>query len=102
MRAPMIVETAWFKTKPGVSDEAFLAASKKAHEGYLSRCKGFVRRELLKGDDGQWVDVVHFETDSDADAAARDFPKAPSAREFEGAIDTSTARMLRFRVAGKY
>jgi hypothetical protein len=98
----MIVETAWFKTKPGVSDADFLAASKQAHDGYLSKCKGFVSRELLKGDDGQWVDLVHFKTAADADAAAQGFPKAASAKAFESAIDPASARMMRFEIVKKY
>lgn len=98
----MIVETAWFKTKPGVSEKEFLAASKKAHDGYLSGCRGFLRRELIKGPDGQWVDVVHFETAADADRAAQGFPESPSAKEFENAIDPATARMMRFEVVKTY
>lgn len=98
----MIVETAWFRTKAGVSEKEFLAASNMAHDGYLSKCKGFVSRELLKGADGQWVDVVHFNTHADADAAARDFPRSPSAKEFEAAIDPATAKMMRFEIAKKY
>lgn len=99
---PLTVEMAQFRIKPGVGDAEFLAASKKAHDGYLSKCKGFVRRELLKGGDGTWLDVVHFETSEDADAAARDFPKSPSAKAFETAIDAASAKMLRFQVAKKY
>lgn len=98
----MIVETAWFRTKAGVSEEEFVAASNQAHDGYLAKCKGFVSRELLKGADGQWVDVVHFETAADADAAAQAFPKSPSAKAFEAAIDPATAKMMRFEIMKKY
>lgn len=98
----MIVETAWFKTKPGVIEKAFLAASKKAHDGYLASCKGFIHRELIKGEDGQWVDVVHFESAADADRAAKGFPKSPEAKDFEAAIDTKTSKMMRFEVVKTY
>lgn len=101
-RNSFVVETAWFKLKPQVSEKDFLAASKKAHDGYLSKCKGFISRELLKAEDGAWLDVVHFRTMEDADAAAKNFPLSPSAREFEQAIDASSARMNRFKVAEKY
>jgi hypothetical protein len=98
----MIVETAWFRTKPGVTEKEFLAASKKAYDGYLAGCSGLLRRELLKGDDGQWVDVVHFKSREDADRAAEGFPKDPSAKEFEAAIDTKTSKMMRFELAKTY
>ncbi|MBI4044965.1 MAG: hypothetical protein HY392_04620 [Candidatus Diapherotrites archaeon] len=98
----MIVEIAQFKTKPGVSDAGLLTASKKAQDGYLSRCKGFVSRELLKSGDGTWLDIVHFETAKDAENAAENFAKDPNAKEFENAIDASTAKMMHFKVAKKY
>ena len=95
----MVVETAQFNTKSGVSDTELLAASQQAHDGYLSKCKGFVSRELLKAEDGTWVDLVHFETREDAQAAAKHFPGHPATRAFEDAIDPATATMSHFEVA---
>lgn len=98
----MVVETSQFKTKPGVSDTQFLAASQEAHDGFLSKCKGFVSRELLKSDDGTWFDIVHFETMEDAQAAMQDFLGQSSTNAFEEAIDPATAQMRHFEVAKKY
>lgn len=47
----MVVETAQFKTRPGVNEAEFLKASQETYDKYLSKCKGFVSRELLKGED---------------------------------------------------
>lgn len=64
--------------------------------------QGFVSRELLKMDDGTWLDIVHFENMEDAEAAAEGFLVYPSAKAFEEAIDTETAQMSHYRVAKKY
>lgn len=98
----MVVETSQFKTKTGVSDAQLLAASQEAHDGFLSKCKGFVSRELLKADDGTWLDIVHFETMEDAQAAMQSFLGQPSTKAFEEAIDPATAQMRHFEVAKKY
>lgn len=98
----MVVETARFKTKPGVSDKQLLAASKVAYDGYLSKCKGFVSRELLKTSNGTWLDIVHFESMEDAQVAAENFAGNPSAKAFEEAIDPATAKMSHYEVAKKY
>jgi len=98
----MFVEVAQFKANPGVSDEKVLVASQKVHDNYLSMCKGFVSRELLKSEDGTWMDVVHFETFSDAKAATDNFPNNPSAKEFDSLLDVKTAKMMRFKSLKKY
>jgi len=54
-----------FKLKDGVSTEDFLAASDKIQEDYLSKCKGFITRQLMTID-GVWTDWVIWETLPDA------------------------------------
>jgi hypothetical protein len=98
----MIVEIAEFKTKKGVTDLQVLKASQKAYDDFLSKCKGFISRELIKSDDETWMDVVHFETVEDAENAAREFPNNPGGKAFEEVIDMTTAKMLHFKVAKKY
>jgi len=55
-----------FKLKDGVSAEEFLAASDKIQEKYLSKCKGFINRQLMMID-GLWTDWVIWETLPDAE-----------------------------------
>jgi hypothetical protein len=52
------VEWAPFRLKAGVPDEALLRASTALQENFVARQPGFVRRELLRGPDGQWADLV--------------------------------------------
>jgi len=54
-----------FKLKDGVSTEDFLAASDKIQENYLSKCKGFINRQLMLID-GVWTDWLIWETLPDA------------------------------------
>src|SRR5688500_9971905 len=100
--SPMVVEMAQFKAKSGVTDAQLLAASQKAQEGFLSKCTGFLGREILKAKDGSWLDVVHFESLEDAQAAAQQFSEHPSTKAFEQLIDPETAQMRHFEVAVRY
>lgn len=95
-----VVEIAQFKAKPGVSDEELLAASQSVHDNYLSKCKGYVSRELLKAEDGTWLDMVRFETLEDARNATDNFEKNPHAKSFDGVL--LSEKMMRFRSAKKY
>lgn len=98
----MVIELAQFKAKLGVSDAQVLAASQEAHDGFLAKQKGYVSRELLKSSEGEWVDIVHWETMEDAQAAMNSFMVHQSTKKFGEVIDPSSIKMMHLEVAKKY
>src|SRR5688500_8767455 len=64
----LVVEWAPFRLRAGVDEAEFLRASDEFQETFVRRQRGFVRRELLKGTDGQWVDLVVWADQAAADA----------------------------------
>lgn len=74
-----------FKLKDGISDEEFLAASDEIQEKYLSKCKGFICRQLMKMGD-LWTDWVIWETVPDADASMERSLTDESAQKFTSFI----------------
>jgi hypothetical protein len=63
-----VVEWAPFRLVDGVSERELLAASETLQREFLALQHGFVRRELLRGANGQWVDLVHWESEAAANA----------------------------------
>jgi hypothetical protein len=63
-----VIEWAPFRLADGVTDAALLEASETLQRDFLQHQAGFVRRELLRGADGQWVDLVYWEDQTAADA----------------------------------
>ena len=57
-----------FKLKDGVSNEDLLVASDEIQENYLSKCDGFISRQLMQID-GNWTDWVIWETLPNANMA---------------------------------
>ena len=57
-----------FKLGDGVTAEDFLAASDQIQENYISRCKGFISRQIMLIE-GVWTDWVIWETMADAENA---------------------------------
>jgi hypothetical protein len=53
-------EVALYQLKSGIDDAQFLAISDEATEVYR-KLPGFVRRELMKSDEGKWVDLVYWQ-----------------------------------------
>ena len=93
---------AQFKMKVGVSEDEVLAASQEAQDGFLAKQKGYVSRELLKSSEGEWVDIVHWETMEDAQKAMQDFMGHSSTKKFGEVIDPSSIKMLHLEVVKRY
>ena len=74
-----------FKLKDGVSPEDFLASSDRIQEQFLSKCKGFMNRQLMLID-GVWTDWLIWETFPDADNSMRKSDENESAKEFASYI----------------
>lgn len=87
-----VIETVSFKTKPGVSDEAFLAANDPVNR-FLKAQPGFVGRQLSKQEDDQWLDHVEWASREQALAAAAKFPTEPSLADLGGTFDMGTVTM---------
>lgn len=64
-----VIEWAPFRLAPGASEDALIAAAEAIQRGFLERQPGYVRRELLRGDDGRWVDLIVWRDDASAQAA---------------------------------
>jgi hypothetical protein len=72
-----VVEWAPFRLADGVTEHELLAASETLQREFVARQRGFIHRELLRGANGQWADLVHWEDEEAAHAvfaAAMDSP----------------------------
>jgi hypothetical protein len=77
-----VVEWAPFRAAPGVSEAAILAESDALQRDFLVGQRGFVRRELLRGDDGRWVDLVYWADRVTADEAMRAASASPTCSRY--------------------
>lgn len=95
------VEIVQFRLKSGVDEGAFLAAA-VAIQAAIARLPGFLTRELLKGEDGLWVDVVHWRSEAEALAAAEAFPTIPEMAPFVAMLDETAMTMLHLAQARSF
>jgi hypothetical protein len=73
----IVVEWAPFELLAGVEENAMLQASAALQSEFVSKQKGFIQRELLKGKGNQWVDLVYWESMADAEQAAKNAASSP-------------------------
>ena len=82
-----------YRLKADVDRDQFIEISERATEWLRSR-PGYLGRELLGDDSGQWVDLVRWATMEDALAAASAFMEVPQAAAFIAAVEPESITML--------
>ena len=87
------LEMVIYRLKGDVHRDQFLKISARATE-WLRNRPGYLSRELLEDDSGQWVDLVRWATMEDALAAAGAFMAVPEAAAFMDAVEPESITML--------
>jgi hypothetical protein len=101
MSSSIAVEIVHFKTKAGTNEQEFLKASADMMQE-LGKLSGFIDRELLKGENDQWIDLVHWENMEYALKATDDVMKLPLCLAYFGFIDDTSFQMMHFTQNQKY
>src|SRR5262245_64462075 len=76
-RTTYTIEWAPYRLAKGVDETRLLAASEVLQREFVSQQRGFIRRELLKGQASPWVDLVYWDSLSAAEEAARNAMNSP-------------------------
>lgn len=92
----MTIEIVTFKLKDGVTTAEFEPIDKAVQVQHVAKQPGFVARESARGDNGDWLVVVHWETAKDADASMATFMSAAAAQPFMSNVQVETMRMTRY------
>lgn len=101
MNENITVEIVQFTSKEGIDEKAFLQAS-DAMMMDLKKQDGFIDRELLKSEDNQWVDVVHWKSLANAELAAKNVMNSPTCLEFFQMMDQDSVKMMHFERIRRY
>ena len=87
-----VAEIVTFRLVPGVTEAAFLEAT-RAMQPAVARAPGFVSRRLSHNADGTWTDYVVWTDLARAEAAAREVFADPVTKPFADAIDGASIDM---------
>ncbi len=93
-----VVEIVTLRLRDGASDAQFLAANRRVESEHVERQPGFVSRQTARGDNGEWLVVVHWASRAAAEASMASFAAAPATADFMAVIDASSMNMKRYVV----
>ena len=94
--AKVVIEMTQFRLVNDVADQEFLRESEQVQHVFLEKQPGYIDRELLKDEAGQWVDLLHWETAAQAQSAAQSMLAEPACQGFIAMIDLQSITMLHF------
>ena len=76
-RDGVVVEWAPFRLAAGADEAALLAASEAVQRDFLQHQPGWLHRELLRGADGGWADLIFWKDEASATAAMSQAGSSP-------------------------
>jgi|ETNmetMinimDraft_3_1059899.scaffolds.fasta_scaffold00926_9 hypothetical protein len=82
-----MVEMAPIKLAAGRSEQDLLNASNAFQQDFLAAQPGFLRRELVKAPDGNYLDIVHWRSEADAQAIMAKIADSPACALFFSVMD---------------
>ena len=104
--ANQVIEWAPFSVREGVAEATVIAASEKLQRDFLARQEGFLRRELVKGQDRAYVDLVWWSSMETAEAAMAKATESAACRDYFALMEPNQAEagagVLHFRSLRTY
>jgi len=91
-----IIEIVTFRLGTGVTEEQFLVEDNKVEKDHVVKQPGFISRETARGEDGECLVVVHWQSAADAEASMNSFSSAPGASAYMSLMDSPTLKMKRY------
>lgn len=89
--ATVVIEWAPFRLQSGVDEAALLRASEALQHDFLAHQPGFIRRELLRGGNAEWVDLVYWASEEAANIAMKAAAESPVCYEYFHLMDAEHA-----------
>jgi len=72
-----VIEFAPFELAPGASEAELLDASEALQSDFLDRQDGFIKRELVRRDDRNWIDIVYWRDREAVERAMKNAVESP-------------------------
>jgi hypothetical protein len=89
----MFVELVFFKAKSGTTDAEVLASAKKIQE-LATKLNSPFQLELLRTDDGEWVEIVHWPSRDEAERVEQTVMAMPEAQQAMSVMEDSSVRIV--------
>jgi len=91
-----VTEVVLFQLKETITDADFLKEA-AVTQAWVEQQEGYISRELLKTEDGQWIDTVRWTALEHAENAAAEMMQTEHCMPFMSMIDETQMQMWHFQ-----
>ena len=91
-----MIEITTFRLTTATDEDAFRAADKRLQSDFAYRQAGLLRRTTARNDQGGWIVIDLWQSESDADAAATTGASDPVTARFMSFVDATTVHTKRY------
>ena len=91
-----MIETVTFRLAAGTDESTFLDADRRVQTEFIYREPGLLRRTTARDENGEWIVIVLWRSESDADAAARLSEGDRPTAELVALLDAATVQTRRY------
>ena len=89
----MFVELVFFRSKPDATTEEVLGSAQKIQDLALAMSSSF-KIDLLRKDDGEWVEIVHWDSEEEAHRVEQAMMSNPEAQQAMAVMQEDSIRMM--------
>ena len=91
----LVLEVTTFNLKTTASQKAFNALDAEVEANFTSKQPGFIKRESARDENGNYLVLVYWNTEADAEASMSKFMADPSVADYAGMIEGESMKMNR-------
>jgi len=101
-----VLEWAPFQLKQGIDEATLLQASERLQRDFLAQQEGFLRRELIKGAEGSYADLIWWDSFAASQAAMKSAVCSTAYRNYLAMMDRTNGdprdHVLVYSIEGSY
>ena len=91
-----VIEITRFRLASGVREVDFLTADREVQEDFAYQQPGLMRRTTARDDEGNWIVIDVWRSDSDADECSTRWENDPTVQRFMALVDVRTISNERY------
>jgi hypothetical protein len=91
-----VIEITTFRLRAGADEAAFIEADRQVQAEFAYGRPGLLRRTTARSDDGQWVVIDLWQSETEADAAAERWGDHPITQTFMALVEAGSVHTQRF------
>lgn len=91
-----------YKLEEGISEEHLLKVSKKVVEEWMTNQEGFIKWEIHQNNNGDYTDIVYWNSKADAKKAEKEMMNIPNANEWFSCFEKGSINSQNLSKVGEF